>query len=244
MDTFVAIDTETTGLSFTDDRVIEFGAAVFLKGRAVHRSSFYIQTDVPNGGEHVNRITPAQIASGYSPSFAFGTIARILHKKPAVILAYNASFDLTFLAQEFLRNDIYWDYTRLHIIDPLVVYRHYHPFQPATLLAACSKYRIPIEGEHAASVDAEAAGHVWCAMKAYHGIRGSLTNFEYKEALWHNKWAGSFTEWAHKKGKTVTINEWPYPKELGCSPASEQLSLPLRTSSPSSLSRTSQPLSW
>ena len=133
MDTFVSIDTETTGLDFENDRVIEFGASVFIRGRCVHSSGWYIKTDIENSGYAVNGITDEQIQNGYEPAWSFLHIASLLHKKPAVILAYNAPFDLTMLAHEMRRHDIYYDFSRLRIIDPLVVYRRFHPFQPARL---------------------------------------------------------------------------------------------------------------
>lgn len=245
VDTFVAIDTETTGLSFSDDRVIEFGASIFIRGRCVHKSGWYIQTDVPNTGFHINGITDEQISQGYEPSWSFLMIASLIMKKPSCVVAYNAPFDLMMLANEFRRHGIFYDFSRVHIIDPLVVFRRYHPYQPARLTNACDRYRIPYSDAHTAVADSEAAGHVWCAMRKWHGLsRATIQDLEERQKRWHSEWARGFTNWAAAHDAEVSITPWPYEQEFECSRASEQLSLESFSSAASSSLSTSSPLSW
>ena len=92
--------------------------------------------------------------------------------------------------------------------------------------------------------DSEAAGHVWMALKAYHGIRGNIRDLETRQVRWYNEWAAGFKKWAESKGREVTINDWPYPKELECSQASEPLALFSLASFAQSSSQTSSPLGW
>jgi DNA polymerase III alpha subunit (gram-positive type) len=218
MDTFIAVDTETTGLSFINDRVIQFGCAIFVKGKCVARRSFYIaSTDVPNGGFHVNGITDEQIAAGFDPEYAFTMIALIIHKYPKVLLAYNAPFDLTFLARGFERYGIAYDYGQLKIIDPLVIARHFYPpYYNNKLVSSCSRYRVPYENTHDAADDSEAAGHVFLAQKVWHGLRGEWHG---KQSKWYQEWADNFRLYKASRGQSVELNDWPYSEDIACSNA-------------------------
>jgi DNA polymerase III alpha subunit (gram-positive type) len=219
MDTFISLDTETTGLSFTDDRIIQFGCSVFLNKKCVARKSFYIaETAVPNNGFHVNGITPDMIASGFDPEYAYVMIATIMHKYPRLVLAYNAPFDLTFLATAFRRFDIPYDFNTLSVIDPLVIARHYYPpFYNNKLVSVCDRYRVPYENTHDAADDSEAAGHVFNAQRVWHGIRGPISALQTKQLRWYTSWKDGFVAYHSARGRTVTVNDWPYSEEIACS---------------------------
>jgi DNA polymerase III epsilon subunit family exonuclease len=100
---FVVVDVETTGLSpNAGDRVCEIGA-VKLRGSAVVDSFGTLvdpQRPVSAGAYAVNGISPAMLAG--APAFAAiaGTFSEFIHG--AVLVAYNAPFDLSFLRSEFL----------------------------------------------------------------------------------------------------------------------------------------------
>lgn len=230
-DTFVSIDTETTGLDFDEDRVIQFGAAVFANGKCIHQSEFKVQTDVPNTGHHINQISDEEIANGCHPYEAFVYICGLFTKRNLPILAYNAPFDLCMLANEFRRNDIEYDFRHSSIVDPLVIYRRFRPYMPAPfykLVNAAKQYGIPYENAHDAAADAAAAGHVWLAQQAVHGVYRkcgySPAKLHQKQIDWHKDWADSFGRYMTKVGREFKITPWPYPKELECFPRSEQLS--------------------
>lgn len=230
MDTFLSIDTETTGLSFVNDRVIQFGMAVFVRRVCVHKTSFYIaNTSVPNGGFHINQISDETIASGLDPEYAFTMISVLLFKFPRIVLAYNAPFDLSMLAAEFIRYGIHYDYSRLRIIDPLVIHKHYNPRWPAPrnkLVHVCDRYRIPYEGSHDAGDDCEAAGHLFMAQRTHFGLRGDVGKLHSRQATWHKEWADSFIEYCKARNREVTVTPWPYAEEYKCFLPSEQSSLP------------------
>lgn len=217
---FVAIDTETTGIDLENDRVIQFGCAIFQGGKCFHRESFYINAGVPNGGAHINKITDDQIASGLSPQQGFPIIASIFKKVAKTksrILAYNAPFDLGMLANEFARYEIFYDYTKCEFIDPLVLFRKFYPFQSGKLVDVAKRFEIPLTNAHDAAADAEAAGHVFLAMRERYGLlRGQyLKVFQDK---WHDAWAAGFMEWYLLKNNQLPwIEPWPTRKEWMCS---------------------------
>lgn len=222
----MAVDVETTGLSFIDDRVIQLGISVFLRGKCVRTTSMYIRnTSVPNNGYHINRISDEQIASGYDPEWAFTFLSALIHKYPRVVLAYNASFDLTFLANEFYRHGIVYDFSQLWIVDPLVIWRHFdksRTFGGGKLVNACDKFRIPILKAHDAGADSEAAGHVFLAQRAYYGIRGQWSELHARQLRWHEEWSSVFSSYYHSRGRVPQITPWPYAKEISCYLEGEQ----------------------
>lgn len=222
MDTYISIDTETTGLDPLIDRVIQFGCAIFVNKKCVARRSFFIaEVDTPNNGFHVNKITDSQIASGFDPEWAYTVIAVILHKYPRALCIYNAPFDLGFLAAAFNRYGIAYDYTMMKIIDPLVIARQFYPpFYNNKLVNVCDRYRIPYENTHDAADDSEAAGHVFQAQRQHHGLRGNLAALHARQVKWYHEWADNFRLYKASHGQTVELKDWPYSAEEACSTVS------------------------
>src|SRR5215469_15117418 len=223
---YICIDVETTGLSFTEDRIIQVGIAIFHRWKCVHRGGFYVaNTSVPNAGFSINGITDEQIASGQDPLYAFTVVSSILHKVPRIVLAYNAPFDLTFLAQEFRRYELVYNFNLLKIIDPLVIHRHYRPFTPAPysrLIHVAALHGVPIENAHDAISDAEASGHVFASQRLHYGIRGEWKELHNRQQLWHTKWADEYLSYHRSRGNDRTVIPWPYDKENECFLKGEQ----------------------
>lgn len=100
---FLVIDVETTGLSpDAGDRVCEI-AAIKLRGGAVVETFTTLidpQRPMPAGAFAVHGISPAMLAG--AP--AFGDVAVRLEEMmhDAVLVAYNAPFDMSFLTSELL----------------------------------------------------------------------------------------------------------------------------------------------
>lgn len=211
---FISIDTETTGLSFENDRVIQFGAAIFIDGKMVHRENIFIKTCVPNLGFPVNGITDEQIQNGREPSEAFRLVGALLGKGATNrVCIYNAPFDLSFLAHEFRRNDVAYDFSKLQILDPLVMARYYYKYQKCKLTDMCDRYNIPLPDAHDAAADSEAAGHVYLAMRAnYTHLTQPYMNKEL--AKWHRNWVDNFSAWYYRKnGQFPKIEPWPIREE-------------------------------
>jgi DNA polymerase-3 subunit epsilon len=98
---FLVVDVETTGLSAdAGDRVCEIGAVKLRGGAVIATFSSLInpQRPISAGAFAVNRISPQMVAD--AP--VFGEIAGKLREamEDAILVAYNAPFDLSFLATE------------------------------------------------------------------------------------------------------------------------------------------------
>jgi DNA polymerase III subunit epsilon len=219
--TFLSIDTETTGLSPINDRIIQIGFSMFVRGICVETSTFDIYTDVPNSGYAVNRISPERIANGHPISDICALLWRMFQKHPSRYCIYNSPFDLAFLGATFAREGFDWDFRKLTILDPLVIWRKFHPFKRGTLSYVSSYYGIPYNDEHDAGPDSAAAGHVYCQMYSQHGI---LRNTYSNQMLngWYNRWAGSFVTYlkSHEIEYDLADFAWPCREEYLCSQTS------------------------
>lgn len=239
IDTFDVLDVETTGLNYGKDRIIEWGWAVFDKRNCVWVGSNYVQSDVPNSGQHVNNITPEQIAGGESQKTAINFLHGVLRKaveKRRPICAYNASFDLSFMAYSFARCGLKFDFGELRVLDPLVIHRHYDRKDWAyragarKLARMAERYSLKQRPDHTAGADAHTAGLLQIELN-YHFPFGSYsaTQLHELQKKWAKEWGIGLKNLVHPK--PVRLTEWPVEEPYTChlSPSGQQ-SLSLESS--------------
>jgi len=160
----IVFDTETTGLDWRDERVIELGGIElvnrFPTGRTFHR---YIN---PQG----RAINPeAQAIHGISAADlvgkpTFGDIAEefMAFIDGAHLVAHNAGFDIAFINAEFDRlGHAAVDQGR--VIDTLAIAKRKHPMGPNSLDALCRRYGIDNSRrtKHGALLDSELLAEVY-----------------------------------------------------------------------------------
>jgi DNA polymerase III subunit epsilon len=229
--TFVSLDTETTGLSPETDRIIQYGFSMFIKGACVDTTTFDICQDVPNNAFEINGISDERIRNGHPPYDILVLLQRMFQKQPRRYVVYNSPFDLAFIGAEMERYELDWDFRKLTIVDPLVIWRRFHPFKKGTLSYVSSYYGIPYNDEHDAGVDSAASGHVYCQMHGQHGeLRTTYTNKMFKG--WYDRWATQFLAYAQSKHLDISVSDfqWPCKEEYLCSQgtlADREESLPL-----------------
>ena len=135
-DRLVLFDTETTGLQFARDEIIEFAAVVVEKrnGEAVVVEEYDELITLSPGGsvppniEQLTGITNEAIAQrGVSKEKVCGDIARMFRGN-TLLLAYNAHFDLSFLYYLLLRHGDPTILKGKDKLDLLTVYRDRHSY--------------------------------------------------------------------------------------------------------------------
>ena len=102
-DRIVAFDTETTGVDFRRDRIIEIGAVSLENGAEARGMDLFIR--LPEGRRldpfitNLTGITQERLeAEGVGDQEAAGAFAELLEgSERPLIVAYNAQFDLNFL---------------------------------------------------------------------------------------------------------------------------------------------------
>lgn len=172
-DRLAVIDFETTGLSPSEDRVLEVGVVCFERGQLTARKNWLVNPGIPVPAEAraIHNIGDEELAG--APPFA-----AIVEELRALVdghlpVAYNAAFDRGFLHAELdragrLRNgpssppafraEVSW-------IDPLVWARELHKQERGHRLAdVCARLGIPLDDAHRAASDAEATGRVLLAL--------------------------------------------------------------------------------
>lgn len=163
----IIFDTETTGLDFKLDRVIEIGGVELLNqfptGRTFHKYINPGDRKIHPDAMAVHGITEEQLVG--KPLFA--EIVEELEEffDGAKWVAHNATFDMNFINAEFARlgkpavsNDV--------VIDTLSLARRKHPMGPNSLDALCRRYGIDNSHrtKHGALLDSELLAEVYIEM--------------------------------------------------------------------------------
>ena len=100
----VIVDVETTGLSASrGGRIIEIGAVAIDEGRisGEFHSLIDAETHITSGALKIHGITSDMLAGQPKPESVFRDFRRFI--RDSILVAHNASFDVTFLRYEFGR---------------------------------------------------------------------------------------------------------------------------------------------
>ena len=148
---FVAVDTETTGLDFDLCNIIEIGAVKVDNGEIIDSFKSLIKVDekLPPFIVHLTGITDEMLAGAPTLNKVVSDFDAFVGD--SILLAHNASFDMNFLYTAYeralgkpLRNDY---------VDTLRVARRALPqLQHRTLPDLCEVFEVVNEGEHRALV--------------------------------------------------------------------------------------------
>ena len=166
----VVLDTETTGLSTSDDhRIIEIGCVELinrrLTGETFHQ---YInpEREIDAGAMEVHGITNEALAD--KPLFAEIVTDFMRFIDGAELIIHNAPFDIGFLDHELTK--ITSEPRRINtvctILDTLKLARDKHPGQKNNLNALCRRYDVDNSNRelHGALLDSEILADVYLAM--------------------------------------------------------------------------------
>lgn len=160
----IIFDTETTGLSAREDRIIEFGGIELINrfptGRTFHHYINPQGRKVHPDAQAVHGISDAELID--KPTFADLAAELLEFIDGAMLIAHNASFDIGFLDAEFSRIGM----PRIDpamVIDTLAMARRKHPMGPNTLDALCRRYGIDNSHrtKHGALLDSELLAEVY-----------------------------------------------------------------------------------
>jgi DNA polymerase III subunit epsilon len=160
----IVFDTETTGLDFEADRVIEIGGVE-------------LWNHIPTGREYHCFVRPAGRKVDPGAFDVHGLSDEFLADKPlfseivedfsaffddAVLIAHNATFDMRFLNAELARVGRP-PIPETRIIDTLPMARRKFPMAPATLDALCSRFSVDTtrRDKHGALIDSHLLAQVY-----------------------------------------------------------------------------------
>ncbi|MBO6916994.1 MAG: DNA polymerase III subunit epsilon [Rhizobiaceae bacterium] len=160
----IIFDTETTGLSNKDDRIIEFGG-VELENKFPTGNFLHIYINPEGKQVHPDALEVHGITDEFlldKPTFKDIADEMLEFVKGAKLVAHNANFDMGFLNAELARLDKL-PIGNEHVIDTLAIARRKHPMGPNSLDALCRRYGIDNSKreKHGALLDAELLAEVY-----------------------------------------------------------------------------------
>ncbi len=151
--TFVAFDVETTGLSPYQERVIEIGAVKFRNGKIIEEREWLIKPDRPIHpmAQRTHNISMDQLKD--SPAFKDIYDEFMAFIDGSVLMAHNARFDVDFIREEILRNDL--PLPDAPVVDSLRLFRTWFPQAPSHAMEQLTEH-LGVSGDvyHRALADA------------------------------------------------------------------------------------------
>ena len=193
---FIAVDTETTGLDFDLCNIIEIGAVKVDNGEIVDSFKTLIKVDekLPPFIVHLTGITDEMLADAPSLNEVMTDFDAFVGG--SILLAHNAAFDMNFLYTAYERalgKPLSNDY-----VDTLRVARRALPqLQHRTLSDLCAVFEVVNEGEHRAYGDALAT--VQCYLRMRDIVIESLGD----EVAYANSFARGTVSGAQLKAKDI-----------------------------------------
>lgn len=174
----IVFDTETTGFTFGDDRMVEIGCVELVNrcetGRTFH-AYFHPERTMPPGAQAIHGLTDAFLSD--KPLFHHLAEELIAFIGDAPLVAHNASFDFGFLNGELGRcgRDVI---CTSRMIDTLAIAKQRHPGAKLTLDALCSRYGIDRSHRvlHGALLDAQLLAQVYVELRGGRQIGLSLVS--------------------------------------------------------------------
>ena len=166
-DSYVALDLETTGLSFKKEKIIEIGALKVQGGKVTDRFHSLVDPRRALSQEIVRLtgLTDGQLAGQPGIEAVIGALVDFCEELP--LLGHRIQFDYSFLKKAAVDQKIVWERDG---IDTLFLCRVFMPKEEKKNLGdACGFFQIETGGSHRALADAEAAHRLYQVLKARYG---------------------------------------------------------------------------
>lgn len=216
-------DVETSGLSFTDSRVVQFAGGVYdSEGNELEFHEIFIDpgVEIPVEASDIHGFTTEWLKeNGGNPEEELGKVLQLFRDNwgKVIFVAYNASFDISMLNAEFKRHGLAENWggimaARAKIFDPMVVDRAKDRYRKGkrTLEAVSQHFGLEFDPEaaHNARYDVEMTAKVAIeAIKRY----GFQTNAQ--QAQMHKAWADNFKQYLIRRDPEADISgvsgDWP-----------------------------------
>lgn len=216
-----AFDLETTGPNPATARIVTACAATLPPSsapsapQAVRTWLLDPGVEIPAGATAVHGIDTARARSeGVEYSSGYADIRAAVQRawdSGAVVVAFNANYDLTVLDREGARLG-FPPLTPALVADPYVIDREMDRYRRGkrTLTAVCAQYGVHLGNSHEAQADAVAAAHLLGALVAEYPQIGPL-DIVAAQTRWHAERQRSFADYLRRNGRDASdvSGEWP-----------------------------------
>lgn len=229
LDYLVGFDTETTGISPVDDRIVTASIVCLAPDNSVYSAHEWLINPgipIPDEAAAVHGVSTAQAeAEGVDPAIAVLDIAKYLQaylQQGIPVVAYNAAFDFSILNAEIKRytylngfSDLFDDPALMkNIIDPYVIDKKVDRYRKGrrTLTDSAKLYGVSLENAHASYDDCIAAVGVARALwDKYPALaEGDPERLYEAQAQWYREQQEGLAAYFKKQGKDADVNTvWP-----------------------------------
>lgn len=223
----VGFDLETTGTEPGESRIVT-AAVVEVRGDEVRERRAWLADPgipIPEQASAIHGISTARaVAEGRPVRQVADEVARALTDhwlRGAVVVAYNAAFDLSLLTAELARHGLPSLADRLGgartgpVVDPLTIDRAVDRYRRGkrTLEAVCGVYGVVLDAAHDAGADALAAVQVARAIAARHPEVAALSpaDLHDRQGAWHARWARDFQAYLRGQGSPDAVIDTAWP---------------------------------
>jgi len=216
----LAIDTETSGVDYRTDRLV---TVALVEADATNRTSttehwvLDCGVEIPDEAAQIHGYTTERVrAEGVKPETVIDAIAgqmRAHMDKGLPVVAYNASFDFSFLNAELGRLDLP-PLTPYPVVDPFVVDKHVDKYRRGrrTLTASADHYKVALDGAHDAAADAITAARLaWRIGQLPPVCDMTLDELHTAQIGWAKEQADSLRAYFESKGTDASDVDGTWP---------------------------------
>lgn len=214
-----AFDLETTGRDPLTARIVTATIIVVDgDGEVIEHHEWLADpgVEIPAGAASIHGITTAHARTHGSPApdvvHSISAVLRRLFGDGTPVLAYNARYDFTVLAQEGLRHAVRTPRPR-PVIDPYIMDKQADRYRRGkrTLTALCEHYGVHFENAHTSAADVLATlrvGQLLAEQFAF--LQRPAADLHASLIVWAERQAASFEEYLRRKEPDAVIERaWP-----------------------------------
>lgn len=215
-----AFDLETTGKDPREARIVTASIVMVDETGAVADTHEWLAdpgVEIPEEAAAIHGISTAHARANGRPvdevTAEIGAVLATLFRNNIPVIAFNASYDFTVLANEARRYGLD-AITPAPVIDPFICNKHVDRFRKGsrTLVALCEEYGITLDDAHTSAADAEATLRLADALAAkYSALRLDQAELHTAQVGWAREQAADFQQYLRrvKDPKAVIEGDWP-----------------------------------
>ena len=215
-----AFDLETTGKDPRTARIVTASIVMVDEAGAVADTHEWLADpgmEIPEEAAAIHGISTAHAREHGRPAAVVaaevGAVLATLFANNIPVIAFNASYDFTVLANEARRHNL-GQITAAPVIDPFICNKNVDKFRKGsrTLVALCEEYGIKLDDAHTSAADAQATLRLADALAAkYSALRVDVMELHALQAVWAREQAADFQAYLRRvKDPTAVIEgDWP-----------------------------------
>ena len=215
-----AFDLETTGKDPRTARIVTASIVIVDESGTVADTHEWLAdpgVEIPEEAAAIHGISTAHARENGRDSDVVtaevGAVLATLFENNIPVIAFNASYDFTVLANEARRHNL-TQITAAPVIDPFICNKHVDKFRRGsrTLVALCEEYGIKLDDAHTSAADAEATLRLADALAAkYSALRVDVKELHQAQVEWAREQAADFQAYLRRAKDPAAVIEGDWP---------------------------------